>query len=99
MIAANSVSSGVSWVPPPCGRTFNGGISCSVISHGPSGTIQLQVPRPMTCPTSQPRIGHGRSISVLLLVDDLPATAEIHGVETDTPRRTRGANPTNTPTS
>ncbi len=38
MIAANSVSSGVSCVPPPCGRIFDGGISGSVISHTPSGT-------------------------------------------------------------
>lgn len=47
MIAANSVSSGVSCVPPPCGRTFDGGISGSAIFHSPSGTIQLHVPRPM----------------------------------------------------
>lgn len=32
MIAANRVSSGVSRVPPPCGRTFGGGISGSAIS-------------------------------------------------------------------
>ncbi len=52
MIAANSVSSGVSCVPPPCGRTFDSGISGSAISHSPSGTIQLHVPRPMTSPTT-----------------------------------------------
>jgi transposase len=38
----------VSCVPPPCGRTFDGGISGSAISHSPSGTIQLHVPRPIT---------------------------------------------------
>lgn len=59
MIAANSVSSGVSCVPPPCGRTFDGGISGSAISHSPSGTIQLHVPRPMLEPTSKAHIGHG----------------------------------------
>ena len=59
MIAANSVSSGVSCVPPPCGRTFDGGISGSAISHSPSGTIQLHVPRPMHSPTSDHHIGHG----------------------------------------
>lgn len=48
MMAANSVSSGVSCVPPPCGRTFDGGISGFAISHSPSGTIQLHVPRPIT---------------------------------------------------
>jgi hypothetical protein len=58
MIAANSVSSGVSFVPPPCGRTFDGGISGSAISHRPSGTIQLHVPRPMHSPTSDHHIGH-----------------------------------------
>ncbi len=52
MIAANSVSSGVSCIPPPCGRTFDSGISGSAISHSPSGTIQLHVPRPMTSPTT-----------------------------------------------
>lgn len=51
-MAANSVSSGVSCVPPPCGRTFDGGISGSAISHSPSGTIQLHVPRPMLSPTT-----------------------------------------------
>jgi transposase len=59
MIAANSVSSGVSCVPPPCGRAFDGGFSGSAISHSPSGTIQLHVPRPMTSPTSQHHVGHG----------------------------------------
>jgi hypothetical protein len=58
MIAANSVSSGVSCVPPPCGRTFDGGISGSAISHSPSGTIQLHVPRPIDSPTSDHHIGH-----------------------------------------
>lgn len=38
---SDSVSSGVSGVPPPCGRTFDGGISGFAISHSPSGTIQL----------------------------------------------------------
>lgn len=52
MIAANNVSSGVSCVPPPCGRTLDGGISGSAISHSPSGTIQLHVPRPIHSPTS-----------------------------------------------
>jgi hypothetical protein len=52
MIAANSVSSGVSCVPPPCGRTRDGGINGSAISHKPSGTIQLHVPRPMFSSTS-----------------------------------------------
>ncbi len=47
MIAANNVSSGASCVPPPCGRTFEDGISGSAISHNPSGTVRLHVPRPM----------------------------------------------------
>ncbi len=51
-MAVNSVSSGVSCVPPSCGRVFDGGISGLVISHGPSGTIQLHalraVPRSTT---------------------------------------------------
>ncbi len=47
MIAANSVSSGVSCVPPPCDRTFDGGISGPAISHNPSGTTQLHLPRPI----------------------------------------------------
>ncbi len=46
MIAANSVSSGVSCIPLPCGCTFGSGISGSAISYSPSGTIQLHVPRP-----------------------------------------------------
>ncbi len=58
MIAANSVSSGVSCVPPPCGRTLEGGISGFAISHNPSGTTQLHVPRPMTRPTTPHHIGH-----------------------------------------
>jgi hypothetical protein len=37
MIAADIVSSGVSCVPPPCGRTFDGGISDSATtSYSPS---------------------------------------------------------------
>jgi hypothetical protein len=59
MIAANSVSSGVSCVPPPCGRTFDGGISGFAISHSPSGTIQLHVPRPMNETTTPHHVGHG----------------------------------------
>ena len=59
MIAANSVSSGVSCVPPPCGRTLDGGISGFAISHRPSGTIQLHVPRPITRSTTPHHIGHG----------------------------------------
>jgi hypothetical protein len=47
MIAANSVSSGVSRVPPPCGRTFDGGINGFAISRNPSDTTQLHVPCPM----------------------------------------------------
>ncbi len=43
-IAANNVSSGVSCVPPPCGRTLDGGMRGLAISHNPSGTIQLHVP-------------------------------------------------------
>lgn len=31
---------------------LDGGISGCAISHNPSGTIQLHVPRPMTCPTA-----------------------------------------------
>lgn len=58
MIAANSVSSGVFWVPPPCGRTRSSGISGLAISHSPSGTIQLHVPRPMISTTNEPHIGH-----------------------------------------
>ncbi len=46
MIAVNSVSSGVSCVPPPCGRTFDGGISGFAISHNPSGTINSTYPAP-----------------------------------------------------
>lgn len=38
-MAANTVSSGVSCVPPPCGRTLDAGISGFAISHSPSGTI------------------------------------------------------------
>ena len=59
MIAANSVSSGVSCVPPPCGRTLDGGINGLAISHSPSGTIQLHVPRPMTRSTTPHHVGHG----------------------------------------
>lgn len=39
MMAANNVSSGVSCVPPPCGRTLDGGISGFAISHSPSGGL------------------------------------------------------------
>lgn len=56
MIAANSVTSGVSCVPPPCGRTFDGGISGSAISYRPSGAIQLHVRRPTHSPTSDHHI-------------------------------------------
>jgi hypothetical protein len=66
MIAANSVSSGVSCVPPPYARTFDGGISGSAISHSPSGTIQLHARRPMTDPTTEPHIGHGLSDALAL---------------------------------
>ncbi len=79
MIAANSVSSGVSCVPPPCGRTLDGGISGSAISHNPSGTIQLHVPRPIPRPTTPHHIGHGLS-------GDWPAVSPgrgevVHGVD------------------
>ncbi|MER6039060.1 hypothetical protein ABT133_35045, partial [Streptomyces sp. NPDC001835] len=33
----------------------------SAISHSPSGTIQLHIPRPMHSPTSDHHIGHGLS--------------------------------------
>ncbi|GGZ19503.1 hypothetical protein GCM10010327_58240 [Streptomyces nitrosporeus] len=52
----------MSCVPPPCGLTLDGGISGSAISHSPSGTIQLHVPRPIPSPTSQAHIGHGLSL-------------------------------------
>ena len=58
-MAANSVSSGVSCVPPPCGRTRDGGISGFAISHSPSGTIQLHVPRPIPRSTTPHHVGHG----------------------------------------
>jgi hypothetical protein len=32
--------------------------ACSAISHSPSGTIQLHVPRPIDSPTSDHHIGH-----------------------------------------
>ncbi|MEV3951753.1 hypothetical protein AB0K57_29585 [Streptomyces halstedii] len=57
----------MSCVPPPCGRTFDGGISGSAISHSPSGTIQLHVPRPITSPTIQHHIGHGLNNSFTAL--------------------------------
>ncbi|MEU6273280.1 hypothetical protein ABZ871_12875 [Streptomyces populi] len=41
-MAANSVSSGVSCVLPPCGRTLEGGISGFAISHKPPGTIRFR---------------------------------------------------------
>jgi len=66
-MAANSVSSGVSCVPPPCGRTLGGGISGFAISHRPSGTIQLHVPRPMTSPTNDHHVGHGLKVHVRYL--------------------------------
>lgn len=47
MMAANSVSSGVACVPPPCVRTLDGGIGGFAISHNPSGTIPLHALRPM----------------------------------------------------
>jgi hypothetical protein len=58
MIVANSVSSGVCWVPPPCGHTRSSGINGLASSHKPSGTIQLHVPRPMNGPRSDHHIGH-----------------------------------------
>ncbi|MFI5888312.1 hypothetical protein, partial [Streptomyces sp. NPDC051554] len=75
-MAANSVSSGVSCVPPPCGRTLDGGISGFAISHNPSGTIQLHVPRPMTSPTNDHHVGHGLR-SHLIWLSKLPIVAGI----------------------
>ena len=40
-MAANSGSSGVPCVPPPCGRTRCAGINCFAFSHRPSRSIQL----------------------------------------------------------
>lgn len=40
-------------VPPPCGRTLDGGIS------GSSGTIQLHVPRPMLSQRPPHHVAHG----------------------------------------
>lgn len=40
MITANSVSSGVFCVLPPCGRTRSSGANGLAISRKPSGTIQ-----------------------------------------------------------
>jgi hypothetical protein len=34
----------VSCVPPPCGRTFGGGISGLAISHKPSGNSTFPAP-------------------------------------------------------
>lgn len=45
-------------VPPPCGRTLDGGINGFAISHNPSGTIQLHVPRPMPSSTTPHHVGH-----------------------------------------
>lgn len=57
MIAANSVSSGVFGVAPPCGRTRSSGINGLASYQRPSGTIQLHEPRPMNEPTSDHHIG------------------------------------------
>ncbi|GAA2454845.1 hypothetical protein GCM10010405_43440 [Streptomyces macrosporus] len=57
-MAANSVSSGVSWVPPPCGRTFDGGISGLAISHGPSGAIRLHRLLPHAGRRADRHMGH-----------------------------------------
>lgn len=51
-VAANSVLSGGSGTPPRCGRTRDGGISGSAISHNPPGTIQLHVSRPVMGPAT-----------------------------------------------
>ncbi|MBP2067658.1 hypothetical protein J2Z30_008725 [Streptomyces iranensis] len=54
--AADSVSSGVFCVPPPCGRTLGAGIGGLSISCGPSGTIPLHLPRPVPrSPDGSPR--------------------------------------------
>ena len=63
-------STGVSCVPPPCGRTFDAGISGSAISHRPSGTIQLHVPRPMHSPTSDQHIGHGLKLELIIVAEE-----------------------------
>ncbi len=62
-MAANTVSSGVFCVPPPCGRVRCSGISGLVISHKPSGAVQLHVPR--LIPEQRPphHVGHGLSRS------------------------------------
>lgn len=39
MIAANTASSSMLAIPPPCGRTRAGGSSGLASSHKPSGTI------------------------------------------------------------
>lgn len=46
IVAANSVSSGMSGLPPPYGRILEGGISGFAISHSPSGTMQHTYPAP-----------------------------------------------------
>jgi hypothetical protein len=70
-MAANRVSSGVSCVPLPCGRTLDGGINGFAISRNPSGTIQLQVPRPTADSTSHRHITVVVTRSEVTGVDDL----------------------------
>lgn len=72
MMAANSVSSGVSCVPPPCGRTLGGGISGFAISHSPSGTIQLHASRPIPKSTTPHHVGHGLKGPPEPLPDHIP---------------------------
>lgn len=45
--------------PAARGRTFDGGISGFAVSHRPSGTIQLHVPRPMPGSTTSHHVKHG----------------------------------------
>lgn len=61
-MAANSVSSGVLAVPPPCGRVRCSGISGFAMSHSPSGTIQLHVPRPIPGQRPPHHVGHGQEV-------------------------------------
>ncbi|MGP3941850.1 hypothetical protein ACTWQK_19690 [Streptomyces sp. 6N106] len=42
-MAANNVSSGVSCVPPPCGRTLDGGISGFAIPHRLKRLVKLGI--------------------------------------------------------
>ncbi len=49
-------SSGVSCVPPPCGRTFDGGISGLAISHSPSGTTNSTHPAPSEAQRAAPHM-------------------------------------------